>query len=132
MSDVPRLLIIDNDPGLLEAIHARLEATGYECSCAHTGAQGLALFQEQRFDLVVTDLNMPNGDGMSVITRIRERDERVPIVVVTGFKDAYRRSLRNVKDITTIRKPFDSQDLVSLIHNALERAGSVTPTESAV
>ena len=118
MERQPRLLLIDNDPDLIEALRIRLEHEGYECVTANTGAQGMIRFLDDEFDLVISDLNMPGGDGVDLIGRIREVSD-VPIVIVTGFRDDYRRNLRNVGNVTTLRKPFPPQALLSIIEAEL-------------
>jgi len=123
----PRLLLIDNDPDLVEALRIRLEHEGYECVTACTGAQGLIRFLDEPFDLVISDLNMPGGDGVDLITRIREASD-VPVVVVTGFRDDYRRSLRSIGNVTTLRKPFQPQSLLSIIEAELALTQDPAPT----
>ena len=127
MERPPRLLLIDNDPDLVEALRIRLEHEGYTCVTACTGAQGLIRFLDDDFDLVISDLNMPGGDGVDMITRIRETSD-VPVVVVTGFRDDYRRSLRSVHNITTLRKPFQPQSLLSIIEAELAMSQPTDPS----
>ena len=90
MSDPsPTILIIDNDGGMVAAISTRLESMGYRCVTAGTGGQGIAIFREQTIDLVITDLNMPAGDGITLTRTLRETSE-VPIIIITGFHDDVR------------------------------------------
>jgi DNA-binding response OmpR family regulator len=117
-SQGPTLLIVDNDDGLRAALAARLAAHGYRCITACSGAQALSLFQEQEVQFVITDLNMPAGDGVALATEIRRRSD-VPIMFITGFRDAFKRVMRSVKDVLILQKPFDPQELVSLIETTL-------------
>ncbi len=127
----PTILLIDNDPDLIDALHTRLEGEGYACVTAESGAQGLARFDEGEINLVITDLNMPGGDGVSFLTRLR-RTSDVPAIVITGFRDDFRRELRGVSNVTTLRKPFQTQSLVSLIEAelTLNTGGDAEPTRS--
>lgn len=117
-SDKQTILVIDNDDDLTRALTTRLGALGYCCTTAASGAQGLAEFRGAPFDLVVSDLNMPGGDGVAVAETIR-RTSNVPIIFVTGFRDDFKRRLRLIQNVTTLRKPFNSQDLIDLITTAL-------------
>lgn len=118
LSDKRTILVIDNDADLTRALATRLTSLGYRCVTAASGAQGLAAFRAGNIDLVVSDLNMPDGDGVVLAETIRRTSE-VPIIFVTGFRDDFKRRLRLVKNVTTLRKPFDSKDLVDLITAAL-------------
>lgn len=115
------ILVVDNDPLVVAMLTARLEGMGHVCHAAASGNDGLALFDERSFDLVISDLNMPNGDGLVLASGIRRRS-RVPLILVSGFKDAYRRWLRDIADVTFVHKPFDSRELTGLVQDALLRA----------
>ncbi len=119
-----RILIIDNDEDLVRAISTRLGHLGYVCLTAASGAQGLSILREAEVDLVITDLNMPNGDGIDVLKSIRETGD-LPAIVVTGFSEEYRDQLRGLA-VARLPKPFESQALVDLVELELgsARAGS--------
>lgn len=123
---VPTILIIDNDEGMVAAVSTRLESLGYRCVTASTGAQGIAAFCEHKIDLVISDLNMPAGDGITLARTLRATSE-VPIIIVTGFRDDYRRELRAIPDVTLMEKPFDSNRLVDLIETDLVMNGKDLP-----
>lgn len=128
MSDpAPTILIIDNDEGVVAAVEARLESLGYRCLTATTGAQGLASFRENDVDLVITDLNMPAGDGIELTQSLRAASD-VPIIIVTGFHDDYRRELRSIPNVTMLQKPFASSQLVDLVEADLVLAGREIPS----
>ncbi len=114
----PTVLIIDNDEGLLKAISTRIEMMGYRCITAGTGAQGMSEFEADRIDLVITDMNMPSLDGMGVIQQIRNQCD-TPIIVVTGFKQAYVSALSEMHDIQILEKPFHSQDLMDAVESEI-------------
>ncbi len=115
---VPTILIIDNDEGVVSAIEARLASLGYQCVTACTGAQGVAEFHGRRIDLVISDLNMPAGDGVVLAGSLREMSD-VPIIFVTGFSGEYNSRVSKIPDVTVLPKPFDSNDLVDLVETEL-------------
>ncbi len=122
-ADSPRILIIDNDEGMVNAVTTRLEAEGYRCVTAHTGAQGLAEFSDDAIDLVVTDLNMPSLDGADLIQRLRRQSD-VPIIVITGFSREYADQLAGASNITIVEKPFEAQAFLDLVTTALAMIGT--------
>jgi len=122
----PTVLIIDNDEGIVRAIQIRLESLGYRCATACSGAQGISCYRGGGIDLVITDLNMPAGDGVTVVSALREIGP-VPIIVVTGFREEYTRRLRDFDDVTTVEKPFNSNHLVDLVEAELMMAGRPLP-----
>lgn len=122
----PTILIIDNDEGMVAVLAARLQACGYRCVTAGSGAQGLAAFRGHDIDLVITDLNMPAGDGVSLARAIR-RTSDVPIIIVTGYRDNYRRELRSIPNVALVEKPFESNQFIDLVDTALVLKGRPLP-----
>ncbi len=115
------ILIVDNDPAVVAALTARLGGIGYDCTAAGCGAQALTRFHETPPDLVISDLKMPQGDGIALAESIR-RISRVPIILMSGFKIEYRKSLRHIPDVLFLHKPFDSALLIELVEGALVEA----------
>ena len=99
---------------LVNALEIRLRSIGFDCVTAVSGAQGLAAFDDETIDLVITDLNMPSGDGISLARTIRESSD-VRIVMITGFRDAFRSRVRTLPGMTLLEKPFDSNDLIDVV-----------------
>ncbi len=79
-----RILIVDDEPDMVDNLARILGRAGYECLTAGNGPQATALLEEDP-DLVVTDLKMPTVDGMELLRRVRQRDPSLPVIVVTGF-----------------------------------------------
>jgi DNA-binding response OmpR family regulator len=113
LNDNRTILVIDNDDDILRALSKRLSAIGFRCITAASGAQGLARFQGTKVDLI-------------------RRTSDVPIIFVTGFRDEFKRRLRDIRNVTTLRKPFKSQDLIDLITAALAEKGASAPLVEAV
>lgn len=110
----PTILIVDNDEGVVCAIASRLKSLGYACVTAETGAQGISAFRSRKIDLVITDLNMPVGDGISLAKSLRNVSD-VPIIFVTGFRDEYKPELLSIRNVSVLRKPFDTSVLIDLV-----------------
>ena len=114
------ILIVVNDPDLRRVISLRLSRAGYSCVEAGTGAQALSEWRRRSFDVVVSDLNMPSGDGIALADAL-QRDEAVPIIFITGFREDFKRRLRRVNNVSLLEKPFDPSVLIDLIEATLVR-----------
>jgi CheY-like chemotaxis protein len=115
----PRVLLIDDDPSLGEIISAVLASFGYECQTAADGQSGLARFDEGGWDLVLTDLTMPEVNGWEVVEAIRQRAPAVPIVLFTGVSNpAVLRRARECR-VQVVVKPFHVQTLKAVLVEAL-------------
>lgn len=108
------ILVVDDDEDITRMITRFLSSRGHTCVTAHTGAQGAVEFNAEETSLIITDLNMPAGDGIALITRIR-RESAVPIIVVTAFNREYSTQLRSFPGVSVLRKPFDAYALLDLV-----------------
>lgn len=117
-----RVLIIDNDEAIVRAIVTRLESIGCDCATASNGEEGLHEHSLGDFDLIITDLNMPELDGVGLINRIRA-SSGIPIIVMTGFSRQYRARLQMIPDVTMLQKPFETQALLDLVRVELSQSG---------
>jgi CheY-like chemotaxis protein len=117
----PRVLVIDDDPSVREVIRYLLASFGYDCETAPDGATGLALFAEGGWDLVLTDLVMPEISGWEVVETIRGRAPSMPIVLITALSDAA--VMRRADDlrVPVIAKPFRLEMLRAVVVEALQR-----------
>lgn len=112
------ILLVDNDPSVIAALEARLSGMGYRCRTSSCGSEALEHFRQQPPDLVISDLNMPLGDGAGLAASIRQHSN-VPIILISGFKDAYRKTLRGIPDISFLHKPFNTEDLLALVEASI-------------
>ena len=80
----PRLLLIDDEPDVLTTVSALLRRLGYEVTTASSGAEGLARFDAEGADIVVSDVMMPGIDGLGVLRALRERGADVEVILITG------------------------------------------------
>ncbi len=116
------ILIIDNDEGLVRALETRLVSLGYRCRTAYSGTQGLTEFAAGGVNLVITDLNMPALDGVTLVQEVR-RHSQVPVIVVTGFPHEYAATLGHLNNVTVLSKPFHSSELIDLVTTELAMQG---------
>lgn len=115
-----KILVIDDDPDVREALKLRLEANGYLVVTASNGASGLEVFEAAQPDLILLDVALPEMDGYSFIKTFRSKyfGRDVPIVVLTG-KDSMRDvfELEGAKGYLT--KPCDPDQLLQTVQNLL-------------
>jgi diguanylate cyclase (GGDEF)-like protein/PAS domain S-box-containing protein len=121
-SAAPRLLLVDDEPRLLVSLAALLDGNGYELTTAGGGHQAIAALTRQHFDLVLLDLRMPGVTGHDVMDFINERSIDTDVIVLsgdTGIEAAI--GALNRRAYGYLRKPYQHDELLSLVRNALER-----------
>ncbi|QEY32854.1 response regulator transcription factor [Synechococcus sp. RSCCF101] len=120
----PRLLLVDDEPGLRAAVQAYLEDEGFEVTTAVDGEEGWERAQTLHPDVVISDVMMPRCDGYGLLQRLRA-DERLggtPVIFLTAkgmTADRTQGFLAGVDDY--IPKPFDPDELVARVRNVLRR-----------
>lgn len=115
-----RVLVVDDDPGLLDLIQMRLEAGGYEVACAASGEEALRRFHEWRPRAVISDLRMDGMDGHALFSRLHAEAPTVPVIILTAhgtIPDAVAATQRGVFGFLT--KPFDGQELLARVAEAM-------------
>ncbi len=79
-----KVLVIDDEQGIRNLLDTLLSRKGYTVVLADGGRKGLELFRRERPDAVVLDLKMPEMDGMTVLTQLRNADQTLPVIILTG------------------------------------------------
>ena len=126
------ILVVDDEPAILRALRAGLEARGYAVRTATTGRQAVDLTALEAPDLVVLDLNLPDVDGVEVCRRIREWAQ-IPIIVLSAEGSESRKVLaldEGADDYVT--KPFSMPELLARIRVALRNHRPPGPDGAAV
>ena len=119
-----RILVVDDEPQILDMLKCTLEDEGYDVDVAADGKSALVLLPEHKPDLVLLDIRMPDLDGYEVLEFIREKSE-VPVIMLTGAVDpisVYQSINLGADDY--VRKPFYTRELLARIKNKLKRARS--------
>lgn len=121
MSNI-RILVIDDDPHICDLITLYGEKNGYSLTSTHTGYDGLQTFFDQKFDLVILDIMLPEIDGWEICQSIRLESD-VPIIMLTGRGESYDR----IKGFDLgaddyVVKPFDPKELMARVRAVLKRS----------
>jgi two-component system, NtrC family, response regulator HydG len=131
MSSKARILVVDDEASARGGLEKLLKQVGYEVDSAGDGAQALQVAAEHPPDVVVTDLRMPEMDGMQLLGKLREQDSQVPVIVATAFGDvssAVAAMRAGAQDYLT--KPIDFDALAVAIERALERRALIVEAEN--
>jgi DNA-binding response OmpR family regulator len=81
---MPKILVIDDDTIMNDMVVQLLSGAGYEAEGAHDGRAGLNLLETKSFDLIVTDIIMPEKEGLETIVAIRKKSKTIPIIAISG------------------------------------------------
>ncbi|MHB8778420.1 MAG: response regulator transcription factor [Anaerolineales bacterium] len=116
-----KILIVDDEPQIVEICQDYLKAAGYETITASNGAQGLSLARREKPDLIVLDLMMPEMDGLDVCRTIR-RESDVPIIMLTARVEETDKLIGlELGSDDYITKPFSPRELVARVRVVLRR-----------
>ena len=119
-----RVLVVDDKKLLVKGIKFNLENDGYQVDTAYDGAQALSMVKEQKYDIIILDLMLPEVDGLEVCRKIRE-NSNVPVIMLTAKSEGVDKLIGfeyGADDYVT--KPFDILELKARIRAILRRAGS--------
>jgi len=117
-----KLLLVDDDPFILEGIGEDLESNGYQVTRASNGETAVDLLETTQFDLVITDLVMDSTDGIQVLKKTKELNSDAQVIILTGFGDIESaiEALRSQAD-DFLLKPCESQEMLFRVKNCLEK-----------
>lgn len=117
------ILVVDDDTQVLEVMSEMLRLEGHTVAVAENGQQAVEQIRDRRFDLVITDLIMPEKEGLETIADIRKHHSRMPIIAISGGGRVgptdYLETARFIGANATLAKPFGRQELISTVSNLL-------------
>lgn len=118
MSARTRILLVDDEPIVRDSLSAWLEEEGFAVWAAESGEQALELFEQARPDVAVLDIKMPGMDGLTLLKRLRELDDRLPVVMMTAHATV-ESAVRSMRDgaYDYVMKPFPPEKLTNLIRH---------------
>ena len=116
-----KILVIDDEEGIRNVLNEILTDAGHEVAIAHDGIEGIELFEQKEFDLVLTDLGMPVMSGWQVAEKIKSISRRVPVAIITGWSIELQESEMKTNAIDLIiKKPFAVNQVLRLVQEAME------------
>jgi len=115
-----RILVVDDEKAIRDVLSSILSFTGYKVIVASNGDEGLNLFLENPMDLVLTDLDMPGLDGVSLALFIKDKSPSTPVVLITGSdKEDVMERLRGDCVDSVMFKPFSLDDVQETVQRIL-------------
>jgi two-component system response regulator HydG len=117
-----RVLVIDDDRFHAEAVAESLERVGYDCAIATSGAEGARRIEAEDWDVVLTDLKMPDLDGLAILRKAKEHLPEAEVVMITGFGDV-KTAVEAIKQgaANYLTKPVDRDEVRAIVQKASER-----------
>ncbi len=137
MPEPPTLLVVDDDPLILQVMKICLPHPDYHVLTADNAAQGLELFRRHQPDAVLLDVQLPDQSGLALVHELRDCDRRVPVILMTGHGTAETAiTAMSSGAFEYITKPFEPDEILPLIDSALEtslmaRKPAVLPNDVA-
>jgi signal transduction histidine kinase/ActR/RegA family two-component response regulator len=121
-ADRPKVLLVDDDETVRTAVGDMLRGAAYSVTLAGSGLEGIAKVREHEgpYDLVITDLGMPDVPGWEVVEAVKQVDAATPVVILSGFDRA--RATRRARELgvdLVISKPFDIQEFLTTVRGLL-------------
>ena len=122
-----RILVVEDEKKVAKALQEGLEKEGYEISVTHTGEEGFFLVNTETFDLLILDLMLPGRGGLAILTAVRKRGLRTPVLILTA-RDAIEDRVQGLDSGADdyLVKPFAFPELLARIR-ALLRRGKAEP-----
>jgi DNA-binding NtrC family response regulator len=118
-----RILIVDDEKGILEALHTHLSLDGYQVEVANSAAEALEQFQKEPFHLVLTDINMPVMDGLVLLEEIKSLRGDTVVIMITAYTSLTKVLLSRAHGaFDYVLKPFrDLSEIDEAIKRAIEQ-----------
>ena len=117
------ILVIDDDESIRAVFRRFLSGQGYRVVCAENGKEGLRLLALNPPDLVITDIMMPEADGLEVVMAIRQKDKKLPVIAISGGMRAapmdFLPLMKKFGADTVLYKPVEMEDLLEVVRNEL-------------
>jgi len=117
------ILVVDDDTQVLDVMSEMLRLEGHQVSVAENGQQAVDQMRDAQFDLVITDLIMPEKEGLETIADIRKRSSQLPIIAISGGGRVgpmdYLETARFIGADATLAKPFGRQELITTVADLL-------------
>jgi len=109
--DGKKIIVVDDSKDIRELLKNRLEANNYSVILAETGRVGMEKIEQEKPDLILLDIKMPDMDGFTLMEELRKKSIAIPIIILTAYADM--QDLFTVKEITDyVLKPFKDEDLL--------------------
>lgn len=129
------ILLIDDEDLMRKALRQLLVALGHEVFEAKDGRAGLAIFDSRSFELVITDIVMPEMEGLQLLLELRKRQRGVKVIAMSGGGRMqigdYLHTAKLLGAVALLAKPFSREDLEAVLHSVLPQQPALAESASA-
>ena len=121
MTTKKKILIIEDDKSLVDALSQKLTKVGFDCILAFNGKEGLKKIEAEKPDLILLDIIMPIMDGLTMLKELRKTNKEVPAIVLTNLsgEDKLSEALSNGSYDYLVKSDYSLEDIVSKINKVL-------------
>ena len=118
---VRKILFVDDDPNMQKMVELFIRKSKHQLSCAKNGRSALKILENNKFDLIITDIQMPELDGLALIDEIKKLNIEVPIVIVSAFgQESMSQKAITKGAFKIVHKPFESRQLLEVIEQFIK------------
>ncbi len=121
--NMEKILLIEDDKDFSEMLSLMLEREGYEVECVENGIEGLQMIRKNHFDLVITDIIMPEKEGLETILEIRQIKPDSKIIAISGggrsAAGSYLKTAEYFGAVKAFQKPFDKTEFLESVKNII-------------
>lgn len=130
---MPKILLIEDDISFCKLLEKFLTKNNYTVTTSFSAAEARSAVKKESFDLVLTDLRLPDDDGIGLMTEIKATFPDVPVILMTGYSDV-NTAVKAIKNGASdyISKPFNPDEVLIVITNALQSSSVATPIEKKI
>lgn len=114
-----KILVVDNELEILNVLQDVLSILGYSSVVVTSGKDALEIFEKGKFSLVITDMVMPDINGLDLLKKIKELDSNIPVVIITGFGSEVIEEAIQAGADGYIEKPFKIEDIKNILEKNL-------------
>lgn len=128
---IPAILIVDDDPDILTALHDLLEYDGFLVTEVSTCRDALEQVSTVEFSAVLLDIGLPDGDGLTVLEIIQTSAPSLPVIVITAFTSQdYRAKSLSGGAFSYLTKPYNRDELRAVLRQAIDLSRPPTPSDN--
>lgn len=124
-----KILLIDDDPTIQKVFSQFLTGMGHEIMQAENGKEGMSMLQETRPDLVITDIMMPEMDGLEILMQLRDTHDSVPVIAISGGMRALPVNFLQQAKLFEARYVFEKPVPLDVLRNAVTELLGDEPSE---
>ena len=115
-----KILLAEDDTSMREYLQRALQRVGYEVSAVGCGTEAMPLLETDHFDLLLTDIVMPEMDGIELAQKASAIDPEIRVMFITGFAAVALKAGRKTPDAKVLSKPFHLKDLVAEVERMFQ------------